>query len=343
MEPKKYRVRPIQKSDLPTLCEIATKVGPGFTSLPHDPSVIENKINRSLKSFALEIPARSRFFLFVLEELASQIVVGTAAIETCLGHDTPYYCFEVSTLIQQHTALNIRKEHQLLSLTNNYQEASIFGTLYVDPRHRGQSQGAFLSRARALFVSAFPDLFSEIFIAQLRGYFNEQGESLFWTEIGQHFFDLPFQTANHQLATQGSQFITDLAPSHPIYISLLAKPVQETIGLIHPQTLPAEHVLKKEGFVFRNNVDVLDAGPVLEAYKKNLKTVKEAREATVAGIKNTLSADTKQYLISTVAINFNAILDSIELKNAEEVYIETETAAALKLDTGDKLRFCPFR
>lgn len=39
---------------------------------------------------------------------------------------------------------------------------------------------------------------------------------------------------------------------------------RDVIGQVHPQTAPARAVLEKEGFRYRNYIDIFDGGPTLE-------------------------------------------------------------------------------
>lgn len=53
-------------------------------------------------------------------------------------------------------------------------------------------------------------------------------------------------------------------PKHPIYTHFLSQEAQDVIGQVHPQTAPARAVLEKEGFRYRNYIDIFDGGPTLE-------------------------------------------------------------------------------
>ncbi len=53
-------------------------------------------------------------------------------------------------------------------------------------------------------------------------------------------------------------------PKHPIDTHFLSQEAQDVIGQVHPQTAPARAVLEKEGFRYRNYIDIFDGGPTLE-------------------------------------------------------------------------------
>lgn len=54
------------------------------------------------------------------------------------------------------------------------------------------------------------------------------------------------------------------------------------IGEVHPQTAPARAVLEKEGFRYRNYVDIFDGGPTLECDIDRVRAIRKSRLVTVA-------------------------------------------------------------
>ncbi len=49
------------------------------------------------------------------------------------------------------------------------------------------------------------------------------------------------------------------------------------IGEVHPQTAPARAVLEKEGFRYRNYVDIFDGGPTLECDIDRVRAIRKSR------------------------------------------------------------------
>jgi len=71
-------------------------------------------------------------------------------------------------------------------------------------------------------------------------------------------------------------------PKHPIYTDFLSDEARAVIGQVHPQTAPARAVLEKEGFRYRDYVDIFDGGPTLECEIDRVRAVRKSRMVAVA-------------------------------------------------------------
>jgi arginine N-succinyltransferase len=338
-----YVFRPIQETDLPSILDIAGQKGPGFNSLPNDETVMRAKITQSLDSFAEKIDINKRYYFFVLENSDTQEMMGSAGIETNLGHLWPFYKYKISTLVQVSEALNQYKEHQILNLVSEHQGATELGSLYLKPAYRGEGRGTFLSRARCLFMAEFLNNFSEKIVADMRGVSTQDEVSPFWDAVGNCFVNMHYAEASHLKATTGSQFLVDLMPHLPIYIDLLPEAAKDVIGKIHKNTAPALHLLEKEGFQFRNYIDIFDAGPTIEAEKSNLKTVRESKSAKLISFKEGLNKAELMMMSNTKHNHFRAVVGALEVIREGEVALSSAVAKQLQVSLGDKLRYCSFR
>ncbi len=338
-----YVFRPIQKNDLPAILDIARQKGPGFNSLPNDTKVMEAKIMQSLDSFAEKIDIYKRYYFFILENSDTREIMGTSSIETNLGHTWPFYKYKISTLVQISSALMQHKEHKILTVVSEHQDAAELGGLYLKPVYRGEGRGTFLSRARCLFIAEFVNNFSDKIVADMRGVSNPDEISPFWEAVGHHFADMRYSEASHIKAVQGSQFLIDLMPHLPIYIDLLPETAKKVIAKVHENTEPALHVLEKEGLQFKNYIDIFDAGATIESEKNNLKTVRESKKATLAAFKNNLSEGKIMMISNTKYNDFRAIVGFVEKLGKTEVALSEEMAKQLQISLGDQLRYCSFR
>lgn len=356
MDKQKLLIRPVCEHDLIPLCDIAHKVGAALPSLPSDKASLAKKIQLSLDSFAQKNEHSSRLFLFVLEDVLQHKLIATSAIEAEAGYLSPFYSYCVETLIQNYTfhehqaensiKIHREQENKVLYLSNHYQEASLLCTLWVDPKHRSLGQGSFMSRMRYLFMAEFPDFFSDSIIAEMRGVFDENNQFPFWKGLGQLFYNMDIQQAEILLAHEGSQFISKLNPMLPIYVALLPIEAQKAIAEVNTNTKPALHLLEKEGFIYRNHIDVFDGGPIVEARKKDIRTIKTSQTAILVGFKtfNTSpDASTSLYMICNTKLNFRVTLGLVEWHQENEVYLEEDLAQLLELSVGDKIRLNLFR
>ena len=66
-------------------------------------------------------------------------------------------------------------------------------------------------------------------------------------------------------------------PRHPVYTVQLPEAARKVIGEVHNDTRPARALLEAEGFRYEGYVDIFDAGPTVEAYRDNIRAVRESR------------------------------------------------------------------
>src|SRR6476620_589828 len=111
---------------------------------------------------------------------------------------------------------------------------------------------------------------------------DQAGHSPFWDALGGRFFGITFPEADEFNAVHGTQFIADLFPKSPIYVSMLPEAARAVIGQPHPTGRAALKMLETEGFVWDCYVDVFDGGPTVTARTDNIRTVRECRSATLA-------------------------------------------------------------
>lgn len=338
-----YVFRPIQETDLAAILEIAAQTGPGFNSLPNDAKVMHEKIIQSLESFSEKIDIKKRYYFFVLENTDTREIMGSAGIETNLGHLWPFYKYKISTLVQVSEALHQQQEHKILNLVSDHQGATELGALYLKPTYRGEGCGTFLSRARCLFIAEFLNEFSDKMVADMRGVSDKNEISPFWEAVGNRFADMRYAEASNLKAIRGSQFLVDLMPHLSMYIDLLPEAARYVIGKTHENTAPAMHVLEKEGFQFKNYIDIFDGGPTIETKKFALRTVRESKTGILIACKDLLNKEKTIMISNTKHDQFRAVVGSLEATKDNEITLSSETAKQLQISVGDKLRYCSFR
>lgn len=344
MDQERVVIRPVKESDLKSILEITRQVGSGFTSLPNNPDFMKKKIARSLESFVVrDLIISTRLFFFVMESFPQKEIVGTCAIDVEAGNSPPLHHYKLTNIIQESQKFKTYKKHKILELVNDYQNTSQLCTLFLKKAFRGQGRGEFLSRSRCLFISEFPQLFSDPIIAQMRGVVDdERGHSSFWRAIGKHFFNMSFWEADYHREVHGEHFIADLMPKYPIYQELLPGFAQDAIGKTHPETTPAMHLLEREGFQFRGYIDIFTGAPTIEIYKKDLKTAKESQKSKITGIHKLEESDPIK-MISNTKLDFRVTLGKIKIINEDreaKIVIDEETAQALAVTVGDDIRYC---
>ena len=334
-------IRPIRSDDYAALHEIAQESGVGFTSLPVNETLLKSKIDKSLSSFAKNTtqPA-DESYLFVMQDLDTDEVVGTSGIIAGVGLDDAFYHYHLSKVVHASRELNIYNNVEILTLCNDYTGVSEICTLFLRQEARQGLNGRLLSKFRFLFMMEHSNRFAETIIAEMRGISDENGDSPFWQWLEEHFFSLDFPTADYLTGIGQKQFIAELMPKHPIYVKLLSKQAQAVIGQVHEKTKPALQLLEQEGFSCRGYIDIFDAGPTVEANLKHIRTAQDSRRMQVKVVEN-LDADQQNFfVINTKVEDFRGVCTSLKIDtDFEHATIGQQAADALGVSDGDYIRF----
>jgi arginine N-succinyltransferase len=280
-----FIIRAARESDLQYLYEMAKLTGGGFTNLPPEKKTLRAKLERSAVGFAQqEEVADEALFVLMLENVETGEVRGTCQIFTSVGNNVPFYSYHRSTYTKRSELLNRTFHSDVLSLVNDLKGSAEVGGLFLHPGERAGGLGMLLARSRYLFIARHRARFADRVLAELRGVIDEAGGSPFWDGVAGRFFGMNFQEADAFNAVHGYQFIADLMPKHPIYTAMLSERAREVIGLPHPSGRAAMRMLENEGFAFENYIDIFDGGPTMTARTDQVKTIREARSATVTAI-----------------------------------------------------------
>lgn len=333
--------RSARDADLDAIHYLAEQSGVGMTTLPKNKDLLKSRVSWSSDSYQKKVskPA-DEYYLFVLEDQSSNKIVGTSAIEALTGYETPFYSYKISKRTRVCHSLNIRSEYEVLSLVNDNQGRTEICTLFLSPEYRRDNNGLLLSKSRFLFMAQHPERFAPTVIAEMRGISDEKGESPFWNNIGNHFFQMPFMEADRLTLATNKQFIADLMPRNPIYLKLLSSEAQAVIGKPHKSTMPAMNILLGEGFRFNNYIDIFDAGPTIESPRVDIKTSRISRLLTIKNISDEVSST--DFLIANTLMDFRATISFAVIHEDENTcIISKNTAELLSVKRGDTLRIAP--
>ncbi len=330
-------IRPVSLKDLQALLHICDIIGGGMSTMPRDAKVWESKIADSIHSFSNPPNVRDAgSYFLVAEDSETGQVVGTTAIYVGIGTVLPFFSYKLNTLVKHSRDLGKTVEIKVLNLVNDFTRATEIGSLYLDEAYRYNGYGQFMSRARYLLMSDFPERISDDVIAEMRGWLTPEGYSPFWRALGKKFFNLPFEYASGLSAIKGNQFIQDLIPKYPVYVDLLTEEAQQNIGRPHDVSARAVRMLEKEGFRYDGYVDVFDAGPVVHCRREQIQSVRDAKIYT-AKISNHLLDNKQRYLISNRHIdNYRIIVQPANLVD-DVVEITAESAEILGVTSGDSV------
>ena len=334
-------IRPIRMNDYDDLYRIAIESGHGFTSLPVNEDILKKRIMHSEESFKAQVSQPgNQGYLFVMEDTETGQVVGTTGIEAAVGLDNAFYHYHLGKVVHSSRELNIHNTVETLSLCNDYTGATEICTLFLQESHRKDSNGRFLSRCRFLFIAEHSKRFSDCVIAEMRGVSDENGRSPFYDWLEEHFLSIEFTKADYLTGIGNKDFIAELMPKYPVYVSLLNKEAQQVINQVHNNTVPALRLLKAEGFSRRGYIDIFDAGPTVEAERSQIRTVRESNKYQVLINENYEEQSDQKYIICNTKVEeFRAIQAKLSLREtANQVVLSSNIAQALQVQEGDFIR-----
>ena len=329
-----FRIRAARDTDLQPLYEMAKLTGGGFTNLPPEKDALRAKLVRSHAAFArVEDGLFDDLFVLVLENVETGEVRGTCQIFTHVGQHWPFYSYRIGTVTKHSQELNRTFRAEILSLVNDLEGSSEVGGLFLHPGERAGGLGMLLARSRYLFIARHRARFAERVLAELRGVIDEAGGSPFWDGVAGRFFGMNFQQADEFNATHGNQFIADLMPKHPIYTAMLQESARSVIGLPHPSGRAAMRMLESEGFAFENYIDIFDGGPTMTARTDLVRTVREARAATVTEV---AAGGESAMLAAGRLADFRACFGKVT-SSEDGVIIDPAAASVLGVSVGDEV------
>ena len=327
------RIRAARRSDLRAFYNLAKLTGGGFTNLPAEKSTLEAKLERSARGFAREgnTPGDD-LYIFMLEKVANRQIVGTCQVFGAVGSEDPFSSYLISTLTQKSAELGRTFRNQTLTLTTDLEGASEVGGLFLHPHERAGGLGMLLARSRYLFIKSHRERFGDHVLAELRGVMDEAGNAPFWDALGGRFFGMSFPEADEFNAVHGTQFIADLFPKTPVYVSMLPEAARAVIGQPHPTGRAALKMLEPEGFVGDSSVDVFDGGPTVTVRTDDIRTVRDCSSAILAD--EPAEYGKTMMIASGELADFVACYGKVADCGAGKVAIDSEAKAMLEIEPG---------
>ena len=334
-------VRPAREDDLDALLDLAEMTGGGFTNLPPNRDALARRIAWSSASFTREVSSPdNELYMLILENAETLRIGGTACLFSRVGVEWPFYSYKLGMVTQTSRELQRTFAMQTLYLVNDYDGASEVGGLFLHPQLRVAGLGRLLARSRYLFMAQHRERFGDRVLAELRGCIDDEGGSAFWDGLGAKFFGMPFQEADHFNSLHGNQFIADLMPKHPIYVSMLPDAARAVIGQPHPSGVPAKKLLEAEGFSFEGYVDIFDGGPTMCCRVDQVRTVRESRAAAVGELVDGAGGLLPALLAKGQLTDFRAWMGHSDW-SADGLVLPAADARLHGLEIGDMVRHAP--
>jgi arginine N-succinyltransferase len=336
-------LRPIAAEDLDPLLALAQQLD--SVNLPSDRDFLEERIGLSQRSFAADLESPDdAIYTFVMEDRDAGRVVGTCMIIAKHGvPGNPNYWCEVSSEERASTELDKRLVHTKLRLRSTEDGPSEIGGLILAPEYRRHPEkcGKALSIVRFAYMSIHPDRFQREVIAEMLSPFHAHGQNRLWNAFGAHFTGLSYLEAD-RLCIRSKQFIADLFPRDPVYVTLFPKNVQEVIGQPNESAKAAVRILDKVGFHYLNQVDPFDGGPYYGAARDAITSVSERREFVLPGESSegkSLRHGELALLSAETPKGFRATVVAVE--DSGTPVVSGQCREELGLDAGDRVSVTP--
>jgi arginine N-succinyltransferase len=326
-------LRPACNTDIDGVMALASAGGSGLTNLPPDRDTLARRIADSERAIVDPVAREAGAAIMFVVERESRIVA-VSGIFPRVGAEWPFYSYRLTRQANRSLAVGRVKAQTLLNLVNDFDGEAEIGMLFVDPAMRGGALGTLAARGRYLFIAAHRDWFGRRVMAELRGWQDSDGRSPVWEAIGRQFYDMDFQEADRTGALTGNQFIADLGPRYPLYLSLLPASAQAALGRPHDDGRPAFEMLIAEGFHAGDYVDIFDGGPTVVADIDAVRTVREARQVAMAGV-------AEGGVRSLVAVGTGAVFQVACGRVDADGRVEAALAEALRLNGGDSMLVVP--
>lgn len=336
-----FILRAAEKKDLDDLYELSQLVT--FINLPPDRDLIEKKVASSLRSFQTPSKTMSEnYYLFVLEDLHEQKVIGASMIHAQHGtEEEPHFFLTVGQENKFSTTINTGFIHGTLKLGLDTNGPTEIGGLILHPQYRKNDHklGKQLSFVRFMYMALYTQHFKKMIHSELMPPFDKEGRSPLWEAIGRRFMNMEYHDAD-VLSRSNKEFILSLFPSDTIYETLLPVDARNAIGKVGPDTLPVKKMLEKIGFTYTNEVDPFDGGP---HYRASLEDIKPVRESSKAVIKFKKPEKSSHYLVMQTPEN-DPLFKAVRLEGqllGSELWVEGTNAQALSFIEGSKTFVMP--
>lgn len=334
-----FIIRPARHEDVNQLVDLAKQFN--LLNLPGEKKTLQNKIEKSMKSFSENLPKSSSEYLFVLEDTEEKLVVGSSLIIAKHGtDDIPHFFFKLLKKNHFSEDLGTGFIHQVLRFQLDTDGPTEIGGLLVDKtyRRRPEKLGKQISLARFVYMGLYPNRFEDRVLCELTPPLTEEGRSEFWEALGRRFTGLPYQEAD-VLSQSHKEFIQSLFPEDDIYLCLLDSKARLVIGRVGQATKPAQHLLESIGFEYLDEVDPFDGGPHYGCKVEDLAPIKQSRMVRLTEFKDPKFQG--RVLVGVPGDHFKAAVVPYDLRH-DEISIPSKMKDLLEIENDSEIFVTPF-
>lgn len=327
-----HRIRPVREKDFEAIFALSQQAGLGLTSLPKNKEHMKELVLNGALSFFEK--SDNPYYFFVLEDQKTGEILGTCGIYEKSAYNN---YFSLENILLPPLFPEVPASITLLKRVEEKQGPSEICGLFLAAKARSWGLGKLLSLSRFHFIAAHQNRFSKTVFAIMRGVIDPQGTSPFWNAVGRHFFPVDFKTLMNFRDVKEDAAL-NLMPKSPIYLELLPKKAQEVVGEPHFEGRAALDILIKQGFKKTGEIDLYEGGPRVSAEIAKIKTLQQTTTHKILKIEEQLNPLLNPVLISNEKLHFCACMGKFDQNTLS---IDRQTAIALEVEAGDKVRLSP--
>lgn len=348
------RIRTIRRSDLAAFSALLASASPDI-----DLSAAQALIDDSQQALAGDGPVPQRL-VFVLDDSTDppgrqpgqppgHPLLGAITLAGSIGLDLPRASYRIGTVVHASAELKMFHRAHTLLLCNDLTGCAEIGVPVMAPTDAAQSLLRLLVDAALLFVADHPDRFAATLIAELPGIGGPHGASPFWRGLGRHFHPGPLPKDSAFFPAPARSHMARLMPKHPLYSALLGPDAEACIGQHTAAAQALADALQAQGLRHHGQVNLFDAGPVLEASVADVVAVRDAQRCRIV-IKADPSVTTAQTKAAmplllatadeTAVDGWQAVPITASMHNGL-LFTAEEDARVLGLADGQRVRVLP--
>jgi arginine N-succinyltransferase len=337
-----FIIRNVQLGDAKQLFDLASQFS--LLNLPADKKILNEKIERSVNSFGGGLPREQSEYLFVVEDLEENQIVGSSLILAKHGtEDVPHSYFKVVKKDRYSEDIGVGFIHQVLQLKQDTNGPTEIGGLLVDRNYRKRPEklGKQISLMRFIYIGLSRGEFEDRVLCELTPPLGEGGRSEFWEALGRRFTGLPYQEAD-LISQRNKEFIGDLFPQEDIYMALLDAKARLVLGRVGEETRPAQHLLESIGFKYLNEVDPFDGGPHYGCKMDDVKIIKTGKSATVVSTSEKAGFNSFALVGVKRDREFRGKLSPCDIQD-NSIQLPPQTMNDVGLEVGEKVYYSPVK
>ena len=190
-----------------------------------------------------------------------------------VGHPVPQAWFRLGWAVHASAELGLYRRQRTMLLGHDLTGADELTGWARSPALPAEDAGPAWA---ALLAAVLPVLAApggpepQPCIATLPGVRDGSGRSPVWQGLGRHFHAQDLDAARAQHGADWARHVAPLLPRHVLYASLLPQAAQVALGQARPDVQPLQQALREAGFEWRGHVGIVDGGPVLERWPRQV-------------------------------------------------------------------------